>query len=253
MPLEDVMAMYWRVKKWRWSVTAQWAETNSALATWSFEFSTEVHAGQAVAINTDYGNIVEEIRTAEPEDDETSLVCGFPALEVTEINFDVEPPAEQTSFLNEHFRCDLGDFHTATGGEFAGSAGTRGRFDVAWGFSGNVGAGTTVPAAFGRKKPNGYIEYMPSIRFTGSTFSWEIFAYPADRPTTGNNYGTFTYKFLDKTYDCPILAHNTRADLAGFTNTLSIDATLEAIEYWPYDPNDGGGPIYDPESGGQLR
>lgn len=29
--------------------------------------------------------------------------------------------------------------------------------------------------------------------------------------------------------------------------------TIEAEEYWPYDPNDGGGPIYDSTTGAQLR
>jgi hypothetical protein len=28
---------------------------------------------------------------------------------------------------------------------------------------------------------------------------------------------------------------------------------LKAIEYWPYDPNDGLGPIYDSTTGEQLR
>lgn len=33
------------------------------------------------------------------------------------------------------------------------------------------------------------------------------------------------------------------------TGTINIEAT----EYWPYDPNDGGGPIYDSTTGAQLR
>jgi hypothetical protein len=28
---------------------------------------------------------------------------------------------------------------------------------------------------------------------------------------------------------------------------------IEAVEYWPYDPGDGGGPIYDKDTGAQLR
>ena len=28
---------------------------------------------------------------------------------------------------------------------------------------------------------------------------------------------------------------------------------ISAVEYWPYDPNDGGGPIYDSATGEQLR
>jgi len=38
-----------------------------------------------------------------------------------------------------------------------------------------------------------------------------------------------------------------------FLEITSSDFTLEAVEYWPYDPNDGGGPIYDSSTGDQLR
>ena len=34
---------------------------------------------------------------------------------------------------------------------------------------------------------------------------------------------------------------------------VSLNATLEATEYWPYDPKDGVGPIYDSLTGEQLR
>ncbi len=36
-----------------------------------------------------------------------------------------------------------------------------------------------------------------------------------------------------------------------FNGTASVE--ISAIEYWPYDPGDGGGPIYDSATGAQLR
>lgn len=33
----------------------------------------------------------------------------------------------------------------------------------------------------------------------------------------------------------------------------SASVQIRAIEYWPYDPEDGGGPIYDSATGAQLR
>jgi hypothetical protein len=33
----------------------------------------------------------------------------------------------------------------------------------------------------------------------------------------------------------------------------SVSGTLNAIEYWPYDPGDGLGPVYDTTTGAQLR
>jgi len=36
-----------------------------------------------------------------------------------------------------------------------------------------------------------------------------------------------------------------------FNGTASVE--ISAVEYWPYDPGDGGGPIYDTATGQQLR
>jgi hypothetical protein len=38
-----------------------------------------------------------------------------------------------------------------------------------------------------------------------------------------------------------------------FTNVSGLDFKISAAEYWPYDPGDGDGPIYDPVTGAQLR
>ena len=37
------------------------------------------------------------------------------------------------------------------------------------------------------------------------------------------------------------------------TPGYSASITITAEEYWPYDPGDGGGPIYDSATGAQLR
>lgn len=36
-----------------------------------------------------------------------------------------------------------------------------------------------------------------------------------------------------------------------FNGTASVE--ISAVEYWPYDPGDGGGPIYNSTTGAQLR
>jgi hypothetical protein len=41
---------------------------------------------------------------------------------------------------------------------------------------------------------------------------------------------------------------NTKFNIDGFTGI-----TIKPKSYWPYDPNDGGGPIYDSETGAQIR
>lgn len=42
-------------------------------------------------------------------------------------------------------------------------------------------------------------------------------------------------------------------DFETLYDLTNMDATLTATEYWPYDPGDGGGPIYDSAIGAQLR
>jgi hypothetical protein len=55
---------------------------------------------------------------------------------------------------------------------------------------------------------------------------------------------TVPVSFLGKTY-------NIQTSVTGIG--LSSSFNIEASEYWPYDPNDGGGPIYDSTTGTQLR
>ena len=42
-------------------------------------------------------------------------------------------------------------------------------------------------------------------------------------------------------------------DFETLYDLTNMDATLTATEYWPYDPGDGKGPIYDSVTGEQLR
>ena len=42
-------------------------------------------------------------------------------------------------------------------------------------------------------------------------------------------------------------------DFETLYDLTNMDATLTATEYWPYDPGDGKGPIYDSATGAQLR
>jgi len=42
-------------------------------------------------------------------------------------------------------------------------------------------------------------------------------------------------------------------DFETLYDLTNMDATLTATEYWPYDPGDGKGPIYDSATGEQLR
>lgn len=92
---------------------------------------------------------------------------------------------------------------------------------------------------------------------SGSIYTWLFFSYAT------NDLGDFSFgsivcglvseetenitvpiSFLDKTYSI-------KAQRVGGADAASMSITAE--EYWPYDPNDGGGPIYDSTTGAQLR
>lgn len=89
-------------------------------------------------------------------------------------------------------------------------------------------------------------EVKTPFYFSASTFRWRIETYPY----IGNagTYGSFTYSLLGQNFSVPFYANNSLD-----SDNLSITASLIAEEYWPYDPGDGGGPIYDSATGAQLR
>ena len=53
----------------------------------------------------------------------------------------------------------------------------------------------------------------------------------------------YKLKAFEKTYEIPVFK----------ITSLDSSLTVTALEYWPYDPEDGGGPIYDKLTGKQIR
>ena len=54
---------------------------------------------------------------------------------------------------------------------------------------------------------------------------------------------TYRLEAFEKVYEIPTFK----------ITPLDSSLTVTAIEYWPYDPDDGGGPIYDKDTGAQRR
>lgn len=80
--------------------------------------------------------------------------------------------------------------------------------------------------------------------FSASTTRWSI------TPNGGGaNVGNLKFKILEEEYDIPLLGVNSLGSVGSFSG----DFVYEASEYWPYDPNDGNGPIYDSDTGNQIR
>lgn len=65
-------------------------------------------------------------------------------------------------------------------------------------------------------------------------------------PLSENVNGTIPLSLLGQTYSIP-------ANVGSSQGALSCSLSVVATEYWPYDPEDGGGPIYNSVTGAQLR
>lgn len=61
---------------------------------------------------------------------------------------------------------------------------------------------------------------------------------------------TVPITFLDQTFQILAIDGNFETE---DPHPLITTMTIDAVEYWPYDPGDGGGPIYDSTTGDQLR
>lgn len=63
--------------------------------------------------------------------------------------------------------------------------------------------------------------------------------------------GSITCNFCGLSFSAPIKHDNPFNQ--SLYRIVSLQSTLTASECWPYDPEDGGGPIYDSTTGEQLR
>jgi hypothetical protein len=86
--------------------------------------------------------------------------------------------------------------------------------------------------------------------------AFEFRAFSGDTPPVatnggGSQVGIITSNFCGLSFFAPIKR------VLPFDESLyvitSLNATLTATAYWPYDPEDGKGPIYDSITGDQLR
>jgi hypothetical protein len=123
-----------------------------------------------------------------------------------------------------------------------GASGTSVSFEYSY----DVGDGATGAAIVRLDDSGNVSEVKTPFYFNGGTFRWSFRTY-AFVGNTGT-YGTFTYSLLGQSFTTPFYARNSTGG-----GSLSVSASLVAEEYWPYDPEDGGGPIYDGATGAQLR
>jgi hypothetical protein len=212
-------AHFWRVKTWRISATTTWAESNASIALWTDSFSETISQGinRDIYTQDDPPDFV-DTSTGETPSSESQLVCNNPSV--------------GHNFIRA--RSAL-----ASGGSQAGVAGTG--ISTSYTYFAN----TAEAPAFYRLNGEGNISQVSTpFAFQVNTTRWQIRAFPFAGNT--GSYGVFTYSLLGQSFTAPIYAYNR---FVGNDDTLSISASLVAEEYWPYDPGDGGGPIYDSATG----
>lgn len=232
-------AMYWRVKKWKFSIDASWNEITS-VALWNYSKTVEFEVGQIGSTIQILPDFFEEIEGQPPSlpEMERKLVCGLDAVEI------VYPEWwGGSTILNGQFYYLVAIRNLQAVG---GGAGTNFNANIYWTYG-----GVPSPAAY-FKTIDGSVFLKPTIHFEASTVRW-VDIRANNFPTSQGTYGKLSYKLLGQTFETDIYARNTRSTDVGFANFLDIQINLEATEYWPYDPNDGGGPIYDKTTGQQLR
>jgi hypothetical protein len=220
--LADTLAFYWRVKRWKFSFSGSWIEDNrpdpvtfSYSGEWSFSVGQIVFSDENIPLGQAVYGVIPQ--------SETKLICGVDPVDVSFPNEDNPngPPFVVTyhhhAFLDARQRVEPDN---------------------------GIRIGVIIDGGALYREHNGGLLFAPNIYLSINTTRWLAVA----NESYGVIYGALSINLIGKNFTVPISAMNTRN-----STTASFNATLEAEEYWPYDPQDGGGPIYDSSTGAQLR
>jgi len=249
MPLEYAAAVYWRVKKWRITINmnswSQGAPPASIYAEFSFFFSEEIEVGQRRYIERDDDEDLNIGLVGEPPENELKLVCGVDPVEYQVTFFGNEDEGgTQISTVTErlHLGLFLSHFNYSADND-ANLKGTM-RYRVDYVFE--------APPAFYRTNDQNEREYSPALSLFCQLPTGWVYPERANQQSY-EPAGQFTWTLLGKSFVGDLFAQNTLLDQPGEASQADVQIQFEAIEYWPYDPNDGLGPIYDSVTGQQLR
>jgi hypothetical protein len=103
------------------------------------------------------------------------------------------------------------------------------------------------------------IDYEALTLIVGPEFEFYLAndnRYGAGTQQPGEDVGSLSVNYAEISFSAPMYKEEKYEPEDGFniaTEVVGYTGSLTAIEYWPYDPEDGGGPIYDSATGAQLR
>jgi len=216
--LKTLMAMYWRVKKWK--VYGQWDYfvTGKVSNNYEFIFTRDAETETDLVCPDEYGHLKQFTRTGSPITFSWSGGVGTLTVGLSIFRNTGSGPQTNRPIIK------LGENSYAAGIMFSCTL--------------EEGAPDADQYYFGSliRPPN---KTAPTPSF----------------PEIEGPNATVPITFLGKTYN--LLALQNIAEVldpeTGQETFLEASMNIEAIEYWPYDPEDGGGPIYDTSSGAILR
>jgi hypothetical protein len=250
MPLDMALAVYWKIKKWRIDInmtaSSQSAPPSSIYLEWSFSFSQEIEVGQhrILELNSD-GETQNDILVGNAPKNESKIVCGTDAATYDFTFFGNEDEGGVQTFevtARSHFSLDYNASRLVA--ENNPTFGGRNRYKVSYDYGG-------FPSFYRKNTSNDSKEYYPALSL--------FVALPNGYVITENRnaaedeiVGQFTYKFLNQTFVADLWGYNSRLR-PGASAAADVQIELTAQEYWSYDPQDGLGPIYDKDTGQQLR
>jgi hypothetical protein len=225
MPLEAAMFAWWVVKKWR--VAMQCAGSNvidEIFYPWA-NFVEEVEVPRNSSALLEYGT--ENITEGEQVENEKHLVC---------------------------------DRFGERGGVTVQSLGSTGSVIGNYGYSVSIfqTGGTPLPTRQAKDDPKNYWAYFDSFFNPAAVRAFLSTSYSQAQNWYGGEVASVSevgkmridvggaFAELEFPYYMGLRAGE------GTVNA-SINLTLKAVEFFPYDPGDGLGPIYDRSTGAQLR
>ena len=217
--LGTIMALYWRVKKWKVSGVFEYYITSKVSTNYEFILTRDAATEADLVCTDELGYVKQFTRTGTPITDSWSGgTLNFTAAILLPFMGSDGPPTNRAAIKQ-------GD---------------------------NLySAGISFFAGFEEGEPSAD-EYI-SPYLIRSAFKTSSPSFPEAEPPNA----VVPINFLNQTYG--LLAQSSKIELTIeiggnlVTIPLDINMAIDAIEYWEYDPNDGGGPIYNSATGAQLR
>ena len=244
-------ALCWRIKKWKYEF-----EIEQEGFYWSSAFTEWVNPRPYSIIGQSQGTCTIQGADPQPPSHITWAKVFDPKLYSASSEKDLIQYYDYFTLFGNKYRLPLGGIHDYTVEAVMPSSSApfqiqqstpvninirripQNNFDGT--FTSSISIGWTVfPIAFPSRFNVGEVQDLSgTFSFLGNSFSF---------PAQSGDFGS-----VDTSYPTADPATSGQR-FYNYQRTNKFIFDIEPAEYWPYDPQDGGGPIYDTDTGQQLR